>query len=97
MFSCQKAEKDGLIKVSFTYSAEAGHAVSLAGIFNDWDPVQLPMKYSKAKNAYCCSLKLAPGSYEYKLVVDGEWLLDESTPNFVTNDFGTLNSVAVIK
>ena len=97
MFSCQKAEKDGLIKVTFTYSAEAGNSVSLAGVFNDWDPVQLQMKYYKTKKVYSCSLKLAPGSYEYKLVVNGEWLLDESNPNFVTNDFGTLNSVAVIK
>ena len=55
------------------------------------------MKYYKTKKVYSCSLKLAPGSYEYKLVVNGEWLLDESNPNFVTNDFGTLNSVAVIK
>lgn len=40
-----------------------------------------------------CTIHLAPGTYEYKFVVDGEWVLDESNPNFAANDFGTLNSV----
>ena len=97
MFDCGKTKKDGLYKVRFAYSAAPGHTVSLAGVFNDWDPARLPMKYSAAKKLYSCSIKLAPGNYEYKLVVDNKWLLDEGNPNFVTNDFGTLNSVIVIK
>ena len=97
MFDCGKADKNGMITVCFSYAAEPGHSVSLAGVFNDWDPARLPMKYSAAKKLYSCSIKLAPGNYEYKLVVDNKWLLDEGNPNFVTNDFGTLNSVIVIK
>ena len=30
------------------------------------------------------------------IVVDDEWLLDESNPNFYPNDFGTLNSVLLV-
>lgn len=97
MFDCGKVEKNGLCKVRFTYSAAPGHKVSLAGVFNDWDPASAPMKYSASSKNYSCSLDLAAGSYEYKLVIDGLWILDEENPNFVTNDFGTLNSVAIVK
>ena len=54
------------------------------------------MVYSAAEGGYSCSLSLAPGNYEYKLVVDGEWLQDESNPDFVSNDFGTLNSLVKV-
>ena len=39
---------------------------------------------------------LEPGTYEYKFVVDGEWKLDESNPNFAPNSLGSLNSVLVV-
>lgn len=97
MFDFGKMKKAGTVEVNFTYTTAPGHSVSLAGVFNDWDPARSQMKYSAKSGSYSCMVKLAPGSYEYKLVVDGEWLLDEENPNFVTNDFGTLNSVAVIK
>ena len=97
MFDCGKTKKDGLYKVRFAYSAAPGHTVSLAGVFNEWDPASSPMKYSESSGSYSCSIELAPGNYEYTLVIDGLWILDEENPNFVTNDFGTLNSVAVIK
>ena len=80
-------------KVRFFHPAPLGHTVSLAGVFNDWDPASSPMTYSAEENGYFCILTLSPGVYEYKLVVDGEWLLDEDNPNFVSNDFGTLNSL----
>ena len=74
-----------------------GHNVSLAGVFNDWDPARTPMLYCDEKKSYICILTLSSGEYEYKLVVDGQWMLDEGNPNFVSNDFGTLNSIVVVK
>ena len=91
-----KKEKD-LISVCFSYPAGPGHKVCLAGIFNDWDPERNLMEYSTEKGVYCCTVQLPPGVYEYKLIVDGEWLLDEGNPNFVSNDFGTLNSIVTVK
>lgn len=82
--------------VKFTCAALPGHFVALAGVFNDWDPVKNPMSYSDSDQVYACSLKLAAGTYEYKLVFDGEWQLDDGNPNFVSNDFGTLNSVVKV-
>ncbi|MBE6375754.1 MAG: hypothetical protein E7050_04735 [Lentisphaerae bacterium] len=91
-----KKEKD-IITVCFSYSAAPGHKVCLAGVFNDWDPERNLMEYSTEKGVYSCTVQLSPGVYEYKLIVDGEWLLDEGNPNFVSNDFGTLNSIVTVK
>ena len=46
---------------------------------------------------YVGILMLEPGTYEYKLVVNGEWRIDENNPNFVPNVLGTLNSVIVVE
>lgn len=83
-------------QVDFLFPAEAGHKVALAGSFNDWEQDMIPMEYSAAEGCYCCSLQLPCGGYEYKLVVDGEWVTDPDNPNFTANDFGTLNSVITV-
>ena len=93
IFSC---EKDGFSRVRFFYPGNAGHSVALAGIFNDWDSERDKMNYSAADNGYVCELLLASGVYEYKLVVDGQWLLDEGNKDFVSNDFGTLNNIITV-
>ena len=86
-------DNQNLHTVELSYQAAPGKSVGVAGSFNDWDPALLPMAYSPETSAYGCTIHLAPGTYEYKFVVDGEWVLDESNPNFAANDFGTLNSV----
>ena len=85
-----------LKQVVFLYPEAPGHHVSLAGVFNDWDPSATEMLYSPADRAYRCLLTLPSGAYEYKMVVDGAWMLDEGNPNFAANDFGTLNSVLTV-
>ena len=80
-------------KVYFFFPGPRGHQVNLTGSFNDWDPVELPMIYSDEANGYAVELKLRNGSYEYKFIIDGDWLADQGNPNFSANDFGTLNSV----
>ena len=77
----------------FTLTAGPGHSVALAGSFNDWDPDTAPMKDADGSGCYRCTVSLQAGSYEYKFVVDDEWILGEENPNFAPNDFGTLNSV----
>lgn len=79
--------------VEFRFQAPPGHTVSVAGVFNDWDASADTMEYDPDESAYRCTLDLAPGEYEYKFVVDGKWMLDDGNPNFVSNDFGTLNSI----
>jgi 1,4-alpha-glucan branching enzyme len=69
----------------------AGAEVFLAGDFNDWNPRSHRM--TRRDGAFQKKLKLAPGSYEYKFVVDGEWRTDPSAPEQRPNEFGSMNSV----
>ncbi len=84
-------------RVPFTVRAEAGKAVYLAGSFNQWNPTGKKMTDKKKDGVYSTTIKLAPGTYEYKFVVDGVWCADPDNLDVVKNDCGTLNSVVTVK
>lgn len=65
--------------------------VYLVGEFNNWNPKADRM--TKTKNGFRRTLQLAPGEYQYKFLVDGQWHNDPSAPKQVPNTFGTTNSV----
>jgi hypothetical protein len=46
---------------------------------------------------YSASVKLAPGTYQYKFVIDGIWCADPENANAVPNDQGTFNSVITVE
>ena len=69
--------------------------VYLVGDFNDWDPRS--DRLSKKKGAFQKTVQLAPGEYQYKFLVDGEWHCDPSAPRQVQNEFGTMNSVVHVE
>jgi len=81
-----------LVPVHFAFSHPTAVAVCLAGTFNDWNPTAKPMHSSGAGNWWKDS-SLAPGSYEYCLVVDGQWMPDPLAKDTVANPFGGKNSV----
>jgi 5'-AMP-activated protein kinase regulatory beta subunit len=87
----------------FTCVAPTAERVFLAGTFNSWDPSATPMLWDSS-GAWALFLDLAPGTYEYKFVVDGEWCCtpgdDErgaSGLDCVPNPFGTLNRVVTVE
>lgn len=84
-------------RVKFEVAAGVGKTVSIAGSFNEWDPNVKYLLDKDNNGVYSGYLMLAPGVYEYKFIIDGEWRLDDRNPNFSPNDFGTLNSVIVVK
>ena len=50
--------------------------ISLAGAFNGWDRLNLPMVRQNGR--WVCNVQLEPGTYEYKFIVDGVWIPDPS-------------------
>ena len=54
-------------------------------------------KMTFKSGVYSASVKLAPGSYQYKFVVDGIWCADPENANAVPNDQGTFNSVITVE
>jgi hypothetical protein len=55
------------------------------------------MAYKAKEGIYSTTIKLAPGEYEYKFVIDGTWCADPENANAVKNDQGTFNSVITVK
>lgn len=84
-------KKKTIQSTEFSLHAPDATAVFLAGDFNDWNAEQYPMR--KFKTGICTKkLKLAPGRYEYKFIVDGEWWTDPANENRQPTDVGE-NSV----
>ncbi len=69
--------------------------VGIAGSFNDWHPNVTPMiRLNDGK--WAKELALPPGRYEYRFVVDGEWVDDPSARELIPNSYGTANAVLVV-
>ncbi len=71
-------------------------AVSVAGTFNNWDQSKTPMQKEGTGSAWRVSLPLRPGRYEYRFVVDGQWISDPNAKESTRNDYGSTNSVLVV-
>jgi 1,4-alpha-glucan branching enzyme len=65
------------IDQTFQYTNPAAKSVSVAGEFSNWS--ELPMTRDES-GTWSRTLHLRPGYYGYKLVVDGEWILDPANP-----------------
>ena len=84
------------VKVAFALLDLSAKGVSLSGDFNGWSPDAAPMKRDDAGH-WETTVALAPGRYEYKFVVDGEWIPDPLAHEHVWNLHGTLNSVIQVR
>lgn len=69
----------------------AANRVVLAGSFNNWVPGQLLMK--KTDSGWVYDVKLGPGKYWYKFIVDGNWTIDRDNLVSENDGRGNINSV----
>ena len=85
----EKGRKRGTLR--FAVKPEDGAtSVALAGSFNNWRPIRM----RKQKDGHFVAIvPVSPGSYEYKFIVDGQWVVDPDNSAWAMNPFGTLNSV----
>ncbi len=70
----------------------SAQAVCVAGCFNHWHPGENPLK-SDGNGHWRTEILLEPGTYQYRFVVDGEWLSDPAAVETVANPFGGRNSI----
>jgi hypothetical protein len=80
----------------FEFTHLTAGTVGIAGTFNHWRPEAAPM-IPWGDGRWLNELSLPPGTYEYCLVVDGQWLPDPLAKEAVPNPFGGINSVLKIK
>ena len=79
--------------VLFEYFDPSAQVVALVGDFSRWNPVGKPMKRD-AGGLWKVKVSLAPGTYQYKFVVNGErWEEDPLNLQRVMNEHGTFNSI----
>ena len=84
------------VNVKFNLPDLGAKRVLLSGDFNDWSLRATPMN-RQADGHWETTLALAPGRYQYKFVVDGQWIPDPNAHEQVNNQHGTLNSVVEVR
>lgn len=82
-------------KVSFSFFAPQADSVMVAGDFTGWQQAPLALKKDK-QGVWKKSITLPPGTYEYRLLVDGEWRDDPQCLTRRSNQFGGMNCVCVV-
>ena len=82
-------------EIEFKYYNLNAEKVFLVGSMNNWNTTASPMQ--KFDNGmWKIVLKLVPGKYSYKFIVDGEWLVDKENPIFEDDGYGGSNSIIEI-
>lgn len=89
-----KSAAKGCVCLRLTHPA--AQQVCVAGSFNDWHPTVTPM-LRLDDGQWAKELALPPGRYEYRFVVDGEWVDDPAATELIPNTFGTANAVLVVE
>ena len=84
-----------LVPVRFEFTHLTATTVCVAGSFNHWQP-EAKTLHSSGVGHWWKETSLAPGTYEYCLVVDGEWMPDPLARETVANPFGGRNSVLTV-
>jgi len=80
------------VPVRFEFTHPTATTVGVEGTFNDWHPEAKAM-HSLGNGHWLKETVLAPGTYEYCLVVDGHWIPDPLAKDNVPNPYGGRNSV----
>ena len=91
--SREPAESSAARSVEFAVDAPEEADVKIAGNFNGWSPEALACSKSNGRRRWCKSFSLKPGVYEYKYVVNGNWMPDAGNKRVVDDRRGGKNSV----
>jgi 1,4-alpha-glucan branching enzyme len=84
-------------RILFSVVAAKAKDVQLVGDFTKWEESPIVMDRMKPRSrTFAATVRLDPGTYEYKFIVDGEWMEDPKAES-VPNGFGTRNSVKVVE
>lgn len=105
-----KPGDDGLIPVEFVYDPSRRErntleVVNLAGEFNGWDAFATELK-KHDDHTFRVTMKLAPGTYQWKLLLNEEWVQNMETiakrcepmpATFVADPYGGKNAELIVE
>ncbi len=86
------AETTKLKEVVFRFNITESNRVQIAGEFNNWIPDK-NVETEILDGALQKTLRVSPGGYEYRLIIDGVWQQDPANPEAAPNDMGGYNSL----
>lgn len=92
---CTKPENCTKTREFKLYAPQANN-VKIAGNFNNWDANSICAKKDSRGN-WLAKVNLKPGKYEYKFIVDGNWMNDPKCGRNSPNPFGSQNSIVEIR
>lgn len=84
----------GMKRLKFEIKADPGSDVFVAGTFNGWNPKK--HKLTLKRGVYTTSVLLSKGRHEYKFIINDVWSVDPECPEWVPNEYGSLNSVVTV-
>ncbi|MDG2050865.1 MAG: AAA family ATPase [Myxococcota bacterium] len=87
-------------EVLIHFQDETSGDVRVAGDFNGWVPdknVASRVESNGPDRVWTKVLRLAPGTYQYRCVIDGEWCTDPGNPDSVAGPMGHPNSVLHVR
>jgi len=82
-------------KVPLRVKAVGAKEVVLTGDFTQWAKDKIRLTPSTG-GEWITVLELAPGEYQYRLIVDGEWRDHSEATRKIGNPFGTQNAVLIV-
>jgi hypothetical protein len=82
--------------ITFQYFGALGQKVYLYGDFNNWDPYMYRMTEEPGTGSYSRNLRLSPGTYRYRFIVDGTSLPDPLNDKRILDIFGKTASVFTV-
>ena len=93
-FFSLKVMKKKIIRFIYKPLIGGKHKVFVAGDFNNWN--QNSDELREKNGIYQLDLELEKERYEYKFLVDDNWVLDESAQEFCDDKYGGRNSVITV-
>lgn len=82
--------------ITFQYRGARNQKVYIYGDFNNWDPYMYRMTEVPGTGSYSHSLRLSPGTYRYRYIVDGTSLPDPLNDEKILDIFGKTASVFTV-
>jgi chromosome partitioning protein len=79
--------------VEFTMDAPANADVQIAGDFTSWQLETLDLETLQGKKLWRKVFYIKPGSYQYKYMIDGQWIPDPNNGRTVSDNYGGANSL----
>ena len=85
--------------VRFVCHAPDARRVQVAGDFNSWGTVdgETEMTPTDQTGVWRKEIRVGPGRYAYRLIIDGRWCSDPANPYVESNPYGELNSVVEVQ